>query len=91
VGPQNGSVIAFRVVDDNWFRPLDAPIGDILDVDFEKVLTGAKRVLIFWDAHDFDLAEYVIGTLLRLVSDLEISGPRCLKRSRFSDVPPGTT
>lgn len=57
------------VADDDWFRPLDAPIGDILAVDFEKILIGAKRVLIFWDAHGFDLAEYVLGTLLRLVSD----------------------
>jgi hypothetical protein len=57
------------VVDDNWFRPLEAPIGDILAVDFEKVLSGAKRVLIFWDAHGFEVAEYVLGSLLRLVSD----------------------
>jgi hypothetical protein len=58
------------VADEDWFRPLEAPIGDILAFDFEKALAGKKRVLIFWDAHGFDVAEYVLGTLLRLVQDM---------------------
>lgn len=58
------------VTDEDWFRPLEAPIGDILAFDFEKALAGKKRVLIFWDAHGFEVAEYVLGTLMRLVQNL---------------------
>jgi hypothetical protein len=58
------------VADEDWFRPLEAPIGDILAFDFEKALAGKKRVLIFWDAHGFEVAEYVLGTLLRLVQNM---------------------
>ncbi|HLK20854.1 MAG TPA: hypothetical protein VKT81_18005 [Bryobacteraceae bacterium] len=58
------------IVDQDWFRPLEAPIGDILTFDFEKALAGKKRVLIFWDAHGFDVAEHVLGTVLRLIQNV---------------------
>jgi hypothetical protein len=52
----------------DWFQPLQAVEGDIRTFDFEPVLEGARRVLIFWDAHGFDIAECVLGKLLRLAA-----------------------
>jgi hypothetical protein len=55
-------------VGSSWFQPLQAVQADILTFDFATVLSGSRRVLIFWDAHGFDIAECVLGKLLPLVS-----------------------
>lgn len=52
----------------DWFQPLQAVQQDILTFDFASVLEGARRVLIFWDAHGFEIAECVLGKLLPLVA-----------------------
>ena len=59
------------IVPKTWFEPLRAVRADILDFNYEKALSGAKRVLIFWDAHGFEIAECVLGKILPLVSKLE--------------------
>jgi hypothetical protein len=43
--------------------------ADILDFDYAAALDGAKRVLIFWDAHGFEIAECVLGKILPLVAE----------------------
>ncbi len=48
----------------SWFNPLHALRGDILKFDFSQALSGAKRVLVFWDAHGFEVAECVLGVIL---------------------------
>src|SRR5580692_1898596 len=58
-----------RVVPASWFKPVEAIQGDILEFDYAKGLAGAKRVLIFWDAHGFEVAECVLGRILPIVSD----------------------
>lgn len=58
-------------VGDDWFRPLDAAKADILTFDFDSILAPAKRALIFWDAHGFDVAECVLGKVMRAVSSKE--------------------
>jgi len=60
-----------KIVPENWFRPLDIRRADILDFDYRKALSGAKRVLIFWDAHGFDIAECVLGEIMPIVAPLE--------------------
>lgn len=57
------------VVEPQWFAPLRAECGDILGYNFEAALTGAKRVLVFWDAHGFEVAECVLGRILPLVQE----------------------
>jgi hypothetical protein len=57
------------VVSGNWFEPLQAMRTDILKFDFQHPLSNAKRVLIFWDAHGFDVAECVLGRILPLVQN----------------------
>jgi hypothetical protein len=52
----------------SWFQPLQAVQHDILTFDFASVLAGAQRVLIFWDAHGFEIAACVLGKLLPLVA-----------------------
>jgi hypothetical protein len=60
-----------RVVSRDWFAPLEAFRTDILTFDYRRHLAGAKKVLIFWDAHGFDIAECVLGTILPLVAERE--------------------
>ena len=47
-----------------WFAPLTAVQHDILRFDFQAALVGTTRVLVFWDAHGFDVAECVLGAVL---------------------------
>jgi hypothetical protein len=52
------------VVPREWFAPLTTYSGDVADFDYASLLAGAKRVLVFWDAHGFDVAECVLGRIL---------------------------
>lgn len=60
-----------RLLPAEWFAPLQASTGDILTFDFEAALSSYARVLIFWDAHGFDVAECVLGRILPLLLDKE--------------------
>jgi hypothetical protein len=51
-------------VPDNWFTPLSALTQNLLTFDFQSALADASRVLVFWDAHGFDVAECVLGAIL---------------------------
>jgi hypothetical protein len=57
------------IVGDAWFAPLQAVEGNILFFDFAAALAGAKRVLLFWDAHGYQIAECVLGSVLPLLAD----------------------
>ncbi len=52
------------LVPPNWFAPLDARQCDILSFDFRAALSGYNRVLLFWDAHGFEIAECVLGIIM---------------------------
>lgn len=58
-----------KVVNDNWFSPVKAYIVNLFDYDYSKVLAGKKRVVVFWDAHGFDIAEFVFGHILLMIKD----------------------
>jgi hypothetical protein len=58
-----------KVVPASWFEPLETLQTDILTVDFKKILNGFTRVLVFWDAHGFSVAECVLGKILPLTAD----------------------
>lgn len=53
-----------RMVPSSWFQPLQALVADIVPFDFHQVLANASRVLIFWDAHGFAVAETVLGRIM---------------------------
>jgi hypothetical protein len=48
----------------DWFTPLAALRQDILKFDFHSALAPARRILVFWDAHGFDVAECILGAVL---------------------------
>jgi len=52
------------VVSSEWFDPLRIETADILEYDFASALRGFERVLVFWDAHGYDVAECVLGSIL---------------------------
>ena len=37
---------------------------DLLRFDFHTALADARRILVFWDAHGFDVAECILGAIL---------------------------
>jgi len=57
-----------RLRGDAWFAPLTAVRADIRSYDYERLLSGYERVLLFWDAHGYDIAECVLGGILPLLS-----------------------
>jgi cephalosporin hydroxylase len=54
-------------VGDSWFEPLITLDQDILETDFKPFLIGARRVLVFWDAHGVGLAEALLVRLVPLL------------------------
>jgi hypothetical protein len=53
-----------QAVGANWFKPLTVLHDDITTLDFQPLLAGSTRTLVFWDAHGADVAEAVLGGLL---------------------------
>jgi hypothetical protein len=58
-----------QVVDREWLAPLQALETDILTFDYERAFSGFQRVLVFWDAHGFAVAECMLGGILPLIAD----------------------
>lgn len=53
-----------HVVTPEWFAPSEIKVCNILDYDITTLLEGAQRCFVFWDAHGFEIAEWVLGRLL---------------------------
>jgi len=51
-------------IPDDWFRTLTTLKANILTFDFKAVLRDKKRVVVFWDAHGFEVAEVVLGYIM---------------------------
>ena len=60
-----------EVVGKEWFRPLEILTCDIAQVDFLPHIQNARRVLVLWDAHGFEVSDAVLGRLLPLIADKE--------------------
>jgi hypothetical protein len=60
-----------QIVPPSWFDPLAALQCDILKFDFPNGIGTANRVLLFWDAHGFDIAECVLGVIMPLLASRE--------------------
>jgi hypothetical protein len=52
------------IVPASWFDPLRIVTDNILTFDFPGALAGASRVLMFWDAHGFEVAKIVLGRIM---------------------------
>lgn len=60
-----------QFLDEDWFRPLDAPVIDMRDINFAAVVGDAKRVLVLWDAHGTEVADCVLSRLMPHLADRE--------------------
>lgn len=56
-----------QVVPKNWFDPLKVYQADIRTFDYQNALCNAQRILVFWDAHGFEVAECILGKILPLI------------------------
>lgn len=59
------------MVEADWFDSLDVRVGNALYEDFSTVVGAARRVLVIWDAHGFDVASLVLGGIMPLLADRE--------------------
>ncbi len=76
------------IVPPNWFAPAEIQNGNILDYDFSSSVDKAKRCFLFWDAHGFDVAEYVLGNLLpRLATRPHVVAIHDLGDPRYEEPP----
>ena len=60
-----------RFVPDGWLKPLTVLKGDIRRADYSNLLKGARRVLLFWDASGFEVAECVLGAIMPLLAPIQ--------------------
>jgi len=44
-------------------------VGNLTEFDFRPLVAPAERVLVFWDAHGFDIAQHVLGHLMPAIAD----------------------
>jgi hypothetical protein len=58
-----------KIVPPEWFTPLQAEVSDIRTWDYRALIRANDRVLVFWDAHGFEVAECVLGGILPLLAD----------------------
>lgn len=58
-------------VPNGWLKPLECWVTDILFFSFEALINKHKRVMVFWDAHGFEVASCVLGKILPLLQHKE--------------------
>lgn len=57
------------LIDEDWFLPLEHHVADIIAFDYERVIKGHRRILLFWDAHGFAIANCVLGKIMPLIAE----------------------
>lgn len=76
-------------VPESWSDLVDARHTDPMSVDFDKLLSPFKRVLLLWNSHLPDLATHILGTCLRVLEDKEhLVVFMGVTDARFNDVAP---
>ena len=55
------------VVGAEWFAPLTVIQDDITTIDFQPLVEGSTRTLVYWDAHGTDVADAVLHRLVPLL------------------------
>jgi hypothetical protein len=57
------------IVKPGWFDALEILHQDILETDFQGLLSNGTRILFFWDAHGAELANYILGVVFPLLQE----------------------
>lgn len=52
----------------NWFDKLAVYQGDFIDIPLDQIIDKKDSILFIWDAHGFDLAEYILSEFLPFIS-----------------------
>ncbi|MCG8588797.1 MAG: class I SAM-dependent methyltransferase [Proteobacteria bacterium] len=80
---QNGKLVSFclyenwqqtteprlrKFLPEEWFERIQLFTEDLTQFDFGPLADSAETVVVFWDAHGFDIAEHVLGHLLPLIA-----------------------
>ena len=50
-------------------RHVEVVAGDLTRLDFAPLIGDARSVLVFWDAHGFEVAEHVLAHIMPLIAD----------------------
>ena len=56
-----------KLISGEWLANLEIHRTDILDFNYEALFKKHDKILIFWDAHGFEIAETVLGRILPLI------------------------
>jgi len=59
------------LVEPDWFDRVDARVGDMLVEDFRAIVGDARRVLVIWDAHGYEIAELMLAHILPVLAERE--------------------
>lgn len=59
------------LVANGWLKPLECWIADIVCFDYESLLSKYNKILVFWDAHGFEVASCVLGSMLPILQSKE--------------------
>ncbi|MBI4534464.1 MAG: hypothetical protein HY711_11015 [Candidatus Melainabacteria bacterium] len=59
------------LVDDCFFENLQINNGDFTTVSFNELVKPGQRVLLFWDAHGYQVAEFVLSNVMPVFADNE--------------------
>ena len=59
------------LVETDWFDSVDARVGNLLLEDFREIVGDARRILVIWDAHGFEIAACVLGHILPILAERE--------------------
>lgn len=100
LGPQPCKVLSLCLSDDweritlpkispfisrEWLSHVEIHRANIGDFDFSSWISKAERVMLFWDAHGFDVAECVLGVIIpQLVDKDHLIAMHDLTDARFS-------
>lgn len=82
---------AESLINDEWFEPLELLNTNIITFDYEKLFENYNRILVFWDAHGYAIADCVLGKILPLIKEKthyilmhDISDQRYLSKESLS-------
>ncbi|MBK5292802.1 MAG: hypothetical protein JJE04_14150 [Acidobacteriia bacterium] len=57
------------MVSKEWLGRIVEYNQDLTQYDFSGILNESQRVLLFWDAHGFEIAEHVLAHIMPLIQD----------------------
>jgi len=60
-----------KLISPGWLEKLEIKQQDIMKIDFTEITRQAQRVLLFWDAHGKELAQFIIAQLFPIIQTKE--------------------